>query len=190
MKKFRNLLLTLLSVVCVGTMAVCFAGCKDEETSSSSMNSSNTASSVENSLSVIENSSSVEDNSSDSSNVEEIKTPSEGLKFTLKEDNLSYSVMGIGTCTDTDVVIPATYEGLPVTTIGDWAFSYCSGLKSIEIPDSVTMIGVSAFYNCRSLTSITFEGTIEQWNAIEKNRNWAAGISVTEVVCSDGTVAL
>ena len=32
----------------------------------------------------------------------------------------------------------------------------CSNLTSITIPDSVTSIGNYAFYNCNSLTSITF----------------------------------
>ena len=42
-----------------------------------------------------------------------------------------------------------------VTSIGDSAFSGCSGLTSITIPDGVTSIGNSAFHGCRGLTSIT-----------------------------------
>ncbi len=47
--------------------------------------------------------------------------------------------------------------GNSVTSIGDYAFSYCSSLTSITIPNSVTSIGEEAFLNC-SLTSVTFEG--------------------------------
>ena len=35
-----------------------------------------------------------------------------------------------------------------VTTIGDYAFEGCTGLTSIDIPDRVRLIGVSAFENC------------------------------------------
>ena len=45
--------------------------------------------------------------------------------------------------------------GDSVTSIGDYAFSGCSGLTSITIPDSVTSIGSSAFSGCRSLEAIT-----------------------------------
>ncbi len=41
-----------------------------------------------------------------------------------------------------------------VTSIGDYAFAYCSSLTSINIPDGVTSIGVYAFRYCSSLTNI------------------------------------
>ena len=51
------------------------------------------------------------------------------------------------------VRIADTYQGAPVTKIGNEAFKN-SAITSIVIPDSVTSIGDCAFYNCSSLTSI------------------------------------
>ena len=63
-----------------------------------------------------------------------------------------------------DIVIPEsiTYNGskYSVTSIGDWAFSYCTGLTSITIPNSVTSIGNYAFWDCYGLTSITIPNSV------------------------------
>ena len=85
---------------------------------------------------------------------------SEGLSFALNDDGASYAVTGIGTCTDTNVVIPSEYNGLPVTSIGDGAFSDCWRLANITIPNSVTSIGDSALSNCTSLTNITIPNSV------------------------------
>ena len=55
----------------------------------------------------------------------------------------------------TNLVIPNS-----VTSIGDYAFEYCSGLTSVEIPSSVTSIGYSAFEGCTGLTSIEIPSNI------------------------------
>jgi hypothetical protein len=47
-----------------------------------------------------------------------------------------------------------------VTTIGNDAFSFCSGLTSITIPNSVTSIGASAFSGCEWLTSVTIPNSV------------------------------
>ena len=45
-------------------------------------------------------------------------------------------------------------------------YYYCTSLTSVTIPDSVTSIGESAFYNCSSLKTVFYCGTAEQWSAI------------------------
>ena len=47
-----------------------------------------------------------------------------------------------------------------MTKIGTHAFSYCTHLTSIEIPDSVTHIGDGAFYDCQRLTSIKISDNV------------------------------
>ena len=53
------------------------------------------------------------------------------------------------------VTIPSTINGLPVTSIGDHAFSDCTSLASVTIPSGVTNIGTWAFVGCTSLASVT-----------------------------------
>ena len=58
------------------------------------------------------------------------------------------------------LVIPASLGGLPVTSIGDYAFYYCAGLTSVVIPSSVTSIGWHAFQGCSGLTSVTIPASV------------------------------
>src|SRR5882672_2739310 len=59
-----------------------------------------------------------------------------------------------------DIVIASTYNGYPVTSIASGAFSRCTNLTSVRIPDSVTRIGANvnsiagAFSGCTSLTNV------------------------------------
>ena len=76
-------------------------------------------------------------------------------------ENVTYSVTSIGQyafsgCSGlTSITI-----GNNVTSIGDVAFQKCSGLISVTIPNSVTSIGSSAFYNCTGLTSVTIGNSV------------------------------
>ena len=83
---------------------------------------------------------------------------SQDLKFTLSSSGTSYVVSGIGSCVDSDIIIPANYKGKPVTSIRGYAFSGCSSLTSVTIGNGVTSIGGYAFEGCSSLTSVI-------WNA-------------------------
>ena len=89
-----------------------------------------------------------------------IHAGSQGLNYVLNDDGKGYFITKIGTCADTDIIIPRAYNGLPVTNIGDRAFSGCSNLASIVIPDSVTTIGNAAFSGCSNLASIAISDSV------------------------------
>ena len=88
-----------------------------------------------------------------------IRRSSEGLTYSLNSDGNGYTVTGIGTCTDKELIIPSEYNAKPVTSIGYKAFSD-TGLTSVTIPDSVTSIGERAFNYCDSLTSVTIGDSV------------------------------
>lgn len=61
----------------------------------------------------------------------------------------------------TEVVIPEEINGLPVTSIGGYAFYACSKLKSVTIPDTISSIGQFAFHKCDKLESVTLPESVK-----------------------------
>ena len=90
---------------------------------------------------------------------------SEGLEFVLNNDGTSYSVAGIGSCTDKEIIIPRTYNDLPVTLIKYGAFIYQAEIKGVVIPDSVTSIGSRAFECCSSLEYVVIPNSVSKIGA-------------------------
>ncbi len=97
----------------------------------------------------------------------------DGIYYNLDADNLTAAVTSTPDGVDEysgSISIPesVTYEGkeYSVTAIGQQAFSLCSGLTSLTIPNSVTSIEQGAFSLCSGLTSLTIPNSvtsIEQW---------------------------
>ena len=75
-----------------------------------------------------------------------------------------------------------------VTSIGNFALSACISLTSITIPDGVTSIGEYAFIGCGLLESINFQGTMEQWRAIDKGTEWNSSTGSFTITCTDGVL--
>ena len=78
-----------------------------------------------------------------------------GMQMALGSDNNSYRVSSYKG-TEANLVIPETYNGFPVTEIDENAFMGNKKLVSVVIPDSVEIIGDSAFKNCQKLETVTF----------------------------------
>ena len=78
----------------------------------------------------------------------------DGVRYSVNNDNTTVTVAGYpsGSKPIGDLTIPesVTYGGIsyPVTSIGNKAFFFCSGLTSVTIPNSVTEIGIRAFDGC------------------------------------------
>ena len=85
-------------------------------------------------------------------------TTSEGFNYQLV-GNAYYAIVGLGSNSDTHVILPDTYEGLPVGAIGAGVFSG-KAITAIEIPDSVTSIGKDAFKDCTSLATVSLGDSV------------------------------
>ena len=86
----------------------------------------------------------------------EIVVGSEGLEYTLSEDETYYALTGIGTCLDSDVIVASFYNGLPVKAID--SFYNCDFVTSITLPNSITSIGKNDFSGCSSLRYNEYNG--------------------------------
>jgi len=83
------------------------------------------------------------------------------LEYEKLEDGSGYAVVGAMFDDEQIYTVPESYLGKPVVKIGDYAFSYCSELKEIKLPASVSSIGASAFYYCENLEFVNMEGVTE-----------------------------
>ena len=96
---------------------------------------------------------------------------SEGLAFTLSSDGTGYILSGIGTCTDTDLRINETYNGLPVAEISPLVFNNNKIIKSVNIPRYVAKIGRFAFSHCPALERVYYNAE----NCSDLN-NWGSDV--------------
>lgn len=80
--------------------------------------------------------------------------------YTYTVSKYSTTITGCNKSAKGAITMPSKIDGMPVTSIGDWAFRDCTGLTSIMIPNSVTSIGNGTFNGCSSLTSITIPDSV------------------------------
>lgn len=79
-----------------------------------------------------------------------------GFRLQLNADRQSYCIISYRGSAK-DVTIPDSYEGLPITRIGDSAF-FRKGLERVTLSDNITSMGIDVFFECGNLQYNTFEG--------------------------------
>ena len=81
-----------------------------------------------------------------------------GVLYSKKQDTL---VIYPAAKTDAAYIIPSG-----VTSVAMYAFSENPYLETLTIPNSLIKVGDSAFYNCKNLRAVSYNGTEEEWNQI------------------------
>ena len=123
---------------------------------------------------------------SDTPTTPNVENATQGLEYIGNGDGTCY-VNGIGTCTDTDIVIPSTSpDGDIVTSIGEFAFSECSDITSVVIGNSVTSICFRAFSYCSNLTSAVIGDSV---TSIDESA-FSECPSLTYITIGDGVTSI
>ena len=100
----------------------------------------------------------------------------------------SSSSPAVSKFTKGDLYIPSKLNNYPVTSIGNYGFYGCSGLKSVTIPDSVTNIGARTFEGCSMLSSVTIPQCV--CTSSLSSVFSSSYLSITNVVVSDGVTSI
>lgn len=87
-------------------------------------------------------------------------TTSQGLEYVLINDDKEYEVKSCGTCEDDIIIIPATFNNLPITSIGSSAF-YDKNITSLVMTDNIKTINSNAFKYCGDLKDIVWSKNVE-----------------------------
>jgi|GEM_PF-1959403 len=110
-----------------------------------------------------------------------------GTAYFNNSDNWQNKVLYIGNCL---IAAKSTIETCGVkqgtTVIADRAFSYCTSLTNIELPNSLLIMGDEAFEGCSRLNNVIIP---ERVNAIGE-RTFSDCISLTELTLASGIVAI
>ena len=132
----------------------------------------------------------------------------QGVLYQMSSEG-TYAVVTGYEGTATKVKIASTYQGVPVTEMGNSAFynqdkmeevilpntvttiersafAYCYSLTKVNIPDGVTSIGASAFRDCRNLTDVNIPDGV----TVIEEKVFAYCNSLTDVSIPDGVTSI
>ena len=126
-------------------------------------------------------------NEDDEIEIWEFEPYTNGLIFTLISSEGYYIVSGLKSdCTETKIVIPSRYQGLPVKSIGVSAFEGHTSLVEVVIPDSVTQIRQFAFAYCPSLEKVEISGCVTELGSYA----FAYCPALTEITIPSGVTSI
>ena len=116
----------------------------------------------------------------------------EFFHFRIYPENVpEYLSVYVGNCTDTEIIIPDYYDGLPVLAIGQDGFyigdrNVASEITSVTIPEGVIEIRMGAFDYCVNLTNVVFPSTMKRI----QDYAFANCRKYTEIILPDSLIEL
>ncbi len=114
------------------------------------------------------------------------------ISWNLIENTTGYTIKPTDkTALSGDITIPDSCNNKPITEIASSAFSGCTGLTSVNIPDSVTTISSSAFSGCTGLTSVNIPDSVNDIgaSAFYQCRNLTGELVISDTVTTIGDYA-
>lgn len=87
-------------------------------------------------------------------------TGTEGLLYSLNEDEDGYILDGIGSSVDSYVIIPDEYKGYPVIGVEDYAFYECNDIVGVRFSEDIESIGEYSFFKCSNLAKVTLPSSL------------------------------
>lgn len=82
-----------------------------------------------------------------------------------------------------ELIVP---EG--VQSIGRLAFYNCKSINKIHLSKDLKSIGNNSFSGCDNLSDIIYNGTMDEWNEISKNKYWNVSSCAFVIHCTDGDI--
>ncbi len=119
------------------------------------------------------------------STVHPLSAATSGL-YTYTDDGISITINGYDHTATGAVNIPATIIGKPVTRIDDLAFTYCTKITSVTVPEGVIYLGIGAFQDCYLLKTVKLPSSVTEINAL----TFLQCISLTDVNIPQGVTTI
>lgn len=86
--------------------------------------------------------------------------PTKGLAHQMSSSGLYMTVTGIGTATDSVIIIPDNYIGIPVTELASSTFSGLTNITKVTFPNTVTKTGNYTFSGCTGLEAVILSNSM------------------------------
>ena len=108
----------------------------------------------------------------------------------LKEIYIPETVSFMAMCSFQGSLVEEVYVN--TKTINRLTFYQASKLKKVTLGKNVKNLAGDWIFaaTSSSLVSINYEGTMDEWNLINKDGRWKDNSNITKIICSDGTIEL